>query len=233
MMFDVSPDWHPSSEASPSPPASGPAPRAVPALLSGVVAAVEDGVCLVEAAGAVLRARCATGCLVEPVPGDRVLAATLEDGAAFVLSVLERDAKAPTVLSAPGDLCLHSAAGKVEVIARDGVGIVSPADVTVVSAGLSVEAAEGTLAIGTLALIGQRLVTEVPAIKVIAETVDTVIERLSQKLKRSYRQVDELERMKAGQVRYQVEKTMFLSAEDALLTATDVVKVDGEHVHIG
>ncbi len=232
-MFDTLPDRIlPSKELSATGgKAAAPAARA--ALLSGVVTRVEGGACLIDAGGVPHRARRAAGCLVEPAPGDRVLVATIEDGSAFVLSVLERAGQGPTVLSAPGDLSLRAATGKVDVVARDGVDIVSPGEVSVVSAGVAIQAEEGRLSIGALTVIGQRLVAEIPAVQAALQTVDTVIERLSQKIQRSYRRVEELDRLQAKQVRYQVEKTMHLSAETTLVTATDVVKLDGEHVHIG
>ena len=60
-----------------------------------------------------------------------------------------------------------------------------------------------------------------------------MLERLSQRVKRSYRTVDELDQLHARQLDYKVDKTMSLRAANALLTAEQLVKVDGGQIHLG
>ena len=244
-MFDS--EFAPRSSPSPDPvvgleQASSPG---APGMASGVIARIERGICVVQTSlgapghaprGAptkTVRARQAASCLVEPREGDRVLFATVEDGGAFVLAILERDGASGTVLSVAGDLSLRVPSGALEVVTKEGVDVVSTGDVSVTSAGVAIQAGEGRIGVDRLTVLGEQLVAEIPAIRVVAQAVDSVFERLSQRVKRAYRTVEELDRLRAARIDYRAEKTMQLSAEDALVTATDVVKIDAEHVHLG
>lgn len=202
-------------------------------LASGVVTSIEEEVAIVETAEGPRRARRAAGCLLEPRAGDRVLVSTIEDGTTFVLSVLERPGDGASTISAPGDLRVVAASGKVEILAAEGVDIVSPSPVTVTSQAVALSAEEGHFSLGTLAMVGERLAAEIGSVKLLSVAVDTVIERVSQKLARSYKRVTELERLTAKMIRYEADKTCAISGENTLVTAKEVVKVDGEHIHIG
>ena len=50
-------------------------------------------------------------------------------------------------------------------------------------------------------------------------------------MKRSYRAVEETDQLRAGQIDYVAKETLSLHGENALLTAEELVKVDGEQIH--
>src|ERR1700679_2503231 len=82
----------------------------------------EGGAFVVRAGNRRLEARRATGCLVEPEEGDRVLLAWLGDER-FILSVLAREAGAPSRLSVEGDMELRVPAGRFVVASQDGIDL--------------------------------------------------------------------------------------------------------------
>jgi hypothetical protein len=178
-------------------------------------------------------ARRAVSCLLDPVLGDHVLLALLGDGSAFVLAVLERTEEGPATASLDRDLTLRVPGGALNLVAKDGIGIVSTGDVSITSAGVAVTAAEGTFSIDRLAVLGRQLLAEVANAKVVAGAVDTVLDRWVQKVKRAYRHVEEIDQVRAGRVDYAADKSMHLHAENALVTAEELVKFDGEHIHLG
>src|ERR1700678_3988910 len=100
---------------------------------AGYVVRAEGPALLVRVDGKDRTAQRALSCLVDPVQGDRVLLALLGDGATFVLAVLERTEAAGVTASLPGDLSLRLSGGKLEVVSRDGVGVISPGEVSIAS----------------------------------------------------------------------------------------------------
>ena len=58
-------------------------------------------------------------------------------------------------------------------------------------------------------------------------------ERISQRVKRLYRHVEDFEQLRADKVDYVANKTMSLRGQNTLMTAEELVKVDGEQIHLG
>jgi hypothetical protein len=199
----------------------------------GTVARAGGAALVVRTDAGELQARRAKGCLLEPEAGDLVLVAVATDGRCYVLSVLEREAGAPASLVADGDLNIKLPAGRLGIAAQDGIGLVSAKEVSVVSAGLSVNAVDGDVALQRLSFVATFLRAELDKAKVLAGSLDSVLDRLSQRVKRAYRTVEESDHLRAERVDYVAKKTMSLRGENTLLTAQELVKVDGEQIHLG
>jgi hypothetical protein len=180
-----------------------------------------------------LAARRAVGCLVEPRAGDRVLVALEEDGDAFVLSVLERAEAAETTISVDGDLTLRAANGTVKIAGQGGVDLATGGAARIAATSVEVSALRGRVSIQWLEVLGEAARVELGKVKMIAKTFDAVLERWSQRSKRSYRTVEEVDQVHAHEIDYAAEGNARLRGENALLTATDVAKVNGEQVHLG
>src|SRR5690348_13888334 len=97
----------------------------------GEVVAKDERGLRVRTSLAEFAAQRAVSCLVEPKVGDRVLVASEEGGESFVLAVLARKEKAAMEIAAEGDLVLRANAGKVQIMAQEGVDIVAGAPVQV------------------------------------------------------------------------------------------------------
>ncbi len=161
-------------------------------------------------------ARRAVSCLLAPLPRDEVLLAGTPDGRLFVLAVLERADRASTEISVPGELRLRA-----------------EESVSIASAKFSVRAAEGRMVFGSLAALAGSLLAQVESARFVAESVESICQRLFQTAKRCYRKVAELDQLRAGRVDYRAEQEICLRGENVLAGARKLVKVDGEQIHIG
>jgi hypothetical protein len=197
-----------------------------------VTVAGPDGLAVRTDGGVVLVARRAVSCLVAPEPNDRVLVAS-RGRECFVLAVLARAPGAAVELTAEGDLAVRLPQGALTLSATGDVAVLSEREVHVVARGVGVQAAEGTFALRTMALVGELLHADVRQVKAVAETVDSVIDRVSQRVKRSLRFIEEIDLKRAEQVDHSARQTMHLRAENALISAHKLAKVDGEQIHIG
>jgi hypothetical protein len=178
------------------------------------------------------RAVRATSCLVEPRPDDLVLVAAAADGRCFILAVLAREAGAGADLAIDGNLSIR-APGEIELVARDGMKLHSADTIDVAAASLSVNAGEGSVVIERLAYVGRLVQSEIEKVKSFAGTVDMVLDRLTQRVKRSYRSVEELDHVRAERIDYEAEKSVSIHGETAVVTAERLVKVNGEQIHFG
>jgi hypothetical protein len=200
---------------------------------SGTVLRVEGDRVVVQGAAAEFHCRRAVSCVVDPRPDDLVLFAGIASGERYVLAVLERTGDQAAVWSAPGSVTLATPDGQVTVAARDGVNVVTSATVRVTTDAVSVTAREGELAVQALTYVGAAVVASLDDLKLTAQRIDTVAERLSQKLKRAYRSVSELDQLRAEQGDWSFRKTLGLHAANVVATARDLVKVDGDQIHLG
>jgi hypothetical protein len=188
----------------------------------------------VRTGGSLVPARRAASCLLEPATGDQVLVA-VHAGASFVLAVLvQADRGAPgATLSLDGDLTLRSKKGKVAIVADDDVEMTSGAAIALNAPELHVRTLRTTIFAESLSYIGRKIDTEVDRIKLAARTLEAAIDRVSERVQRSFRKVEEMEQVKAKELDIVVEGTASIHGENALVSADKLVKIDGEQVHLG
>lgn len=198
-----------------------------------IVALRQDGAAVVRTATGEHEARRAVSCLVAAEVDDLVLVARSSREGAFVLAVLARDPAAGTTVAVAGDLDVRLTSGRLRVAAQEGVDLIVARDVNVAAGGLRVNAAEGHVVLQSLSFLGDVVRAEIDAVKLLAGRFDAVVERLSQRVQRSYRTVTETDQVRAQRIDYTAEKTMSLHAEHALVTAEELVKVDAEQIHLG
>jgi hypothetical protein len=175
----------------------------------------------------------AASCLLAPAPGDRVLVAGSRREGMYVLAILAREEGTRAAVSVDGDLEIRVPSGRFVVAAQQGVDLVSSADVSVVSGRINVSAAEGNVALGRLTFLGALLQAEVDAVMLLAKSIDAAVDRVVERVKSSYRFVEETDQVRAERLDYVAKKTASLHGENTLVTAEELVKIDGEQIHVG
>jgi hypothetical protein len=198
-----------------------------------VTGTAEGGLFAVRTEAGAYRAKRAVSCLIEPEDGDTVALLTTPTGTCYVTAVLEREAGATGRIVADGDLEIQLRSGHFSVAAQEGVNLVTASEVSLVGGSLRVHAQEGNVVMERLSFLGAFARAEVEKIKVVAGSLDQVLDRFSQRVKRSFRHVEELDQVKAEHIDYAAKSSMSLHAENALITAEELVKVDGEQIHVG
>lgn len=180
-----------------------------------------------------LAAKRAVSCLVEPERDDRVLAALLGGGECFILAVLERREGAAATITHDGDLSVRLPRGRYGVVAQKGVSVTSAEDVSIVTGTASVTAVDGTVAVRRLSIVGQLAQAEIEKVKLFAGSFDSLLERASQRVKRSYRVVEEIDQLRAHAVDYAARAVMRLHGKNTVVTSEELVKVDAQQIHMG
>lgn len=199
-----------------------------------VVVRVADGHATVRAGEVEYRAKRAASCLLEAYEGDRVLCAVAETEA-WILAVLERkdETNETTAIAVDGDLEIISRQGRVRVGGAEGLSLGSEADVTIAAGEFNVRTMAASLVADGIEVLGKTVRAEAGRVKVLAEALDTVLDRFSQRVKRAYRFVEERDSLRAGSIDYVAEKAVTVSAENTVMTAKELVKVDGGQIQLG
>jgi hypothetical protein len=178
-----------------------------------------------------VRARRARSCLVEPRVGDLALVCMGAD-LAYVLAILEGRDEVTTIASS-GDLEIKLTGGRLDVSAQDGISLVTGAEVKVVAGRFSLRTLVATAALDGLSWIAGTVVGEVERLKLTAASVDRVVDRVTERVKRAYRKVEELDRLDVENADWEARKNMTVHCENALVTADKLIKMDADQVHIG
>jgi hypothetical protein len=200
---------------------------------SGKVIRKEQGKYIVQAESGDYRCKRAASCLLEPQDGDWVLLTGLADGSCYVLAILEREDESKTTVQVEGDLHVQLPQGRMTVAAQEGIHWVSGKDVSVTSAELNVQTMRGNVVVDTLSYVGTAVRAEMEKAKLVVEQFDGVFDRVSQKAKRVYRFIEEFEQLRAERLDYVTKKNMSFRGKNALMTAEELVKIDGEQIHVG
>ena len=199
----------------------------------GRVTGSEGRFSMVETGSARVRATKSVSCLIEPVTGDTVLISIAPSGRCYILGILERENVGPASVVFEGDVEFKAKEGRFRVAAQEGIDLVSAKGTALVSPELSINSVQADVSIQQLSFFGTFMQGQIQKIRLIGQACDSVFERVSQRVRRCYRWVDELDQLKAGQVNYLVKKLMSLRGKYSVLTAEEDVRIDGDKILMG
>jgi hypothetical protein len=181
--------------------------------------------------GTTIRARRAAGCLLRPEPGDLVLASFQPGGEAYVLCVLERTGDAATLDLAP-EVAVTARSGRLELTGLE-VALKAGVAVQVAAPALQVDGTTGVARFQDFTCTAGSLTARAGALRLLGQTLETVFDRLVQRVRLSLRWVSELDRLEAGRSHTAVADRCTLRAGSVSLLAEDEVKVDGKRINLG
>jgi hypothetical protein len=178
-------------------------------------------------------ARQAVSCLIKPLPGDKVLVVGDFVDGFYILAVLDREETQKQTLEFHGEVDLKVEDGRLTIAAQEGMSLASAKDISLAAPELNIHSLDSEVSIHHLAFNGGFWLGQVEKVRFLATTLDSVIERLSQRIKRSYRTVEEIDQLRAGRLDYLIDKLLSLRGKYSMLTAKEDVKIDGERIHMG
>lgn len=194
-------------------------PAAAPAIAlqyGKVLERLPDGRLSCETAAGDVKADRAAACLISPGPGDLALLSVDDFGRAWVLSVLARADDGPASLAF-----------------EHGLNLIAGPELQLVAGKVGLHAGEAEVCVPKLSYFGSFVEAQVERIKLFGETCDSVFERVSQRVQRSYRWVAELDQLHAGHLNYLVKKLMSLRGQYTVMTAEKDVRIDGDKILMG
>lgn len=200
---------------------------------SGTVTEQREGVTRVRTQAGEFTCARAVSCLVEPREGDRVAVFADASGAAYVLAVLERADGAPVDLVVDGDASLKARGGALRLQGPRGVHLESAAEVTAVTGRFRLVAERAELATQRVLAVGQVVEAQVRKVTVFSKTLDRFVDHVIERCRTSVRVVDESDTVRAKRIDLKADELLAVRGENAVVTAEELVKVDGRQIHFG
>jgi hypothetical protein len=199
----------------------------------GYVKGYVDAFYTVSSRGGTVRAERAAGCLLEPAVDDLVLICRDEEGRGFILSVLKRrEGEGKSSLCLPGDTVLDIKEGTLTVSA-ERVELWGRRQLSASAPAVEIKAVKGTALLGELSFLAGTLRGSIGKIMTKIGSMETAVERLIQKVKRCYRDVEDFEETRIGRVRYLVKGMFSLQAKNTVIESEEAVRIDGDKIYLG
>lgn len=207
-------------------------PHNTTCLETGTVQGGDASAFVVQGGAGIFSATVAFSCLVVPRPGDRVLFC-VENRHCHILQVLERPTGADMRLDFPGSVECSVPRGEFQVHSGKGFTFDTPMNGRIAAASFDLTAGRGHVNAAELTLTNRRADMVTDEARMVAGSVTTIADRWTQRLKLSFRWIEELEQTSAGQLVQKVRDLFSLQSRQAVLTAKQDVKIDGERIHMG
>lgn len=178
--------------------------------------------------------RKAAACLLDPEPGDEVLAAVAAEGKTWILSVLERfDSAATARFTLAEDAVIKASQGELQLHTLKGTEIASSGTIRMSAQRLDLSAEEGNWLVRSLSMIGNSFESVWKDVRQTGSSIRTTCTTWMQYLGDSFRHVKNLDESSAENVRIMASDTLQQHGKFVNTTAVEVVKVDGQEVHLG
>lgn len=218
-----------------------------PRLVTGTVCGRVGAWLFIRGSEGEQRAQVAPSCLLAPQDGDVVLLCLTPDlpvaepreGAMsvlpcrqHVLAVLSRTDEAPATVQLPGGARLVTQEGSLRIEGRQ-IDIAAAAGLHARTSQLTLEAARGELRFGHANASAGSFTGVIGEMQLFARNLSSHVGRLVQKARSSFRTVEELDDLRAGRTRWEVEGHAQLHARQATVLAEGSVKIDGQRIDLG
>jgi len=190
-----------------------------------------DEFLLLTAGTLALRGKKAAGCLLEPEENDTVLVVRNSPEGVFILTVLMRGGADSRVVF-PADATLSSEDGKLQITV-DTLLLSGARSATLAAPEISIEGVKGDLSCTYLALNASAADAKIGRLSLVSAVIDTISDRVTQRVRDCFRWVSRMDSTTAGQVRVRTENRFDLKADAVSMVAQCDVKIDGDKIHLG
>ncbi|MFA5181991.1 MAG: DUF3540 domain-containing protein [Syntrophales bacterium] len=207
------------------------APRPVALSYGQVTGRREDLWFVLADDGRVLGAQRADGCLLTPEISDRVLLA--EDGSneGFILNVLVKSGRRSEILI-PGAGEITTGDGELSLKAAN-ISVSGQKSASFAAPEVSFTGVTARTSFLSFSFLAQTLEAKIGKAATVIEALDTVCGRLTERLKTSFRWIENFEETKAGRISTIVKERFAVRARHASLLTEEEVTIDGKKIHLG
>ena len=174
--------------------------------------------------GAAWRCRRAPPCLLKPEVGDTVLLSGPDSHKVYLIAVLEQADTTLSRIDAPGAVSIES---------LGDVRLQSGGQLQMKAAQWNLQAAGASCRADDMRYTGQSLDATVGRLRLVGRVFESVADRVVQMARSALRVVDETEQVRVGHLDCEATGTTRLHARHTVLTASELVKVDGAQIHMG
>lgn len=187
---------------------------------------------LIDTEIGVISARAAFSCLVVPENGDTVLV-NYADNDYYILAVLDRPIKQDVTLSFPADVKMQALNGHIDLVATKNINLMTTADTHLVSDNLQMTSSNMDITTCKITSQSQEIESYSKTISLHTDTLSLVAKRISQKTDILVRWIESVETLNVGNLIQNIRKNYTSHSDQAVITASKDMRIDGERIHMG
>ena len=192
-------------------------------LRSALVERVNNGIYFVADSFSLIQADRSPSCLLQPEQDDLVLIAEDNMGRASIVTVLERAAEKPAMLSVDGDA----------VVTGDGdVSFTSGHSINLLTPQIHMKALRSTAALSDGSFSGVSFTSCGRKLQTFFQNMDITAHKLVQRITRLYRRITD-EDAQLGRLHCHVRNECSICAQDASIEAEKGMRLNGSTIELG
>lgn len=203
-----------------------------PIQLVGHVLSIDNGMFTVQCDGADWRCARALSCLVEPQIGDEVLVSGPDRHRVFLLAIIARPESTAVTLSVTGDMTIRSEAGAVNVHSAMLTHIHSNQAVKLTAPRHEQENDSASMKIGQMHYLGKQLDAVLGSTDFFSNVIGLMSDSFKSVARLCFRHVKEVDHVRAQTIDYEAEKLTRVHGGYTTLTAQEVMKINGDQIHM-
>ncbi|HLU01692.1 MAG TPA: DUF3540 domain-containing protein [Advenella sp.] len=203
-----------------------------PVQLVGTVQLVNGALFTVNCDGVDWVCQQALSCLIEPQVGDQVIISGPDHDRVYLIAVVSRSSEAPVALRVHGDLAIQSINGSVSMHSATQTHLGS-ADTLVISARHYEQNNESaSITVGQMSYAGQEVEVAAGKTTFFSTVIGVMADRINSIARLCFRHVREVDHVRAQTIDYEAEKLTRVHGGYTTLTAQDVMKINGDQIHM-
>ena len=164
---------------------------------------------------------------------DDTVLVSLVDNNYFILAVLARPAVQDMTLTFPASVKMQVADGQLDLVASQDINLLSAAKTTMLSDSLHMASASMDINTGKLTATTQVIESHSTEIKLYTGMLSTVAKQITQKTGILVRWVESVETLNIGNLIQNVRHNYTSHSDQAVITAKQDMRIDGERIHMG
>jgi hypothetical protein len=180
-----------------------------------------------------LSAKKSFSCLLKPEINDTVMYSRNQTGQNFILSILDRPGQGASTIEFENDLHITSTNGKVSIVARDDLRLVSAENIEATAAETRLLSNRASINVGHTTACGEQLDARIDRINWISHSMQTIANTLTEKFEQSLRVVSGMDQRKCGEIVMTAKNLFSLRGRQTSILAKDDVKIDAKRIHMG
>ncbi|MFC3338699.1 DUF3540 domain-containing protein [Paracandidimonas soli] len=205
-----------------------------PVQLIGEVTRVDSrGICTVRCDMRDWHVERAASCLLAPQNGDTVLISGPVPSQVYLIAVIRQAEPDASRLEVPGDLVIAAKDGGISLEAGQALRLQGRVNASLDTPLLEMRADEANCTVGKMEYLGVQARASIGSLQLVGRVCEVVMDRISQLAHSIFRLARDTEQVRAGHIDYQAEQSARMHGRQAVLTAKDLVKVDGDQIHMG
>ncbi len=203
-----------------------------PVQLVGTITKIDADLVTVDCDGTLWSCPQALSCLIEPQIGDEVIISGPDRTRVYLIAVIARPDAAAITLNVNRDLTIRSSTGSISMQSAAGTHIGSDTSVELRAPRLEQTHDNASLTVRQMQYAGETLEATVGRSTFFSNVISLMADRINTVARLCFRHIRDVDHVRARSIDYEAETLTRVHGGYTTLTARDVMKINGDQIHM-